>query len=286
MKKLIAASSFLATLIAAAPAFAQAEPGSWTGPYAGVRLGYSFQPSDGDEEIDFDTNRDGSFNDTVRTLAGVDAFSPGFCGGLANAATPAGGCRGDKDAVEYAAHLGFDYQIGPSIVVGLVGEYGNSNINDRVSAFSTTPANYTMTRSLRGTGSVRARAGYAINNTLIYGTGGVAYGRVRNRFSTTNNANSFTNSNGSDARLKVDRDNVWGYTYGGGIEQRITDHFSIGALYLYTSLKDNDYRVDVGQGAAPLTNPFLLTNPAGTVMKRSHSELNRHSVSVTASYRF
>lgn len=31
----------------------------------------------------FDTSLDGNFTDTVRTVAGADAFSPGFCGGAA-----------------------------------------------------------------------------------------------------------------------------------------------------------------------------------------------------------
>ena len=34
-------------------------------------------------QVVFDTNRDGTYGDTVRTIANVDAFSPGFCGGAA-----------------------------------------------------------------------------------------------------------------------------------------------------------------------------------------------------------
>lgn len=293
MKTILAAGGFAAAAIAmAAPASAQSDTTtSWTGPYVGLRAGYSWQPKDGGERLKFDTNRDGSFNDVVRTTTGADAFSPGFCGGLGITSSPAAGCGGDKDALEYQGVVGFDYQIGRNIVVGVVGEYGNSNVNDSVSGFSTTPANYTISRGLRGTGSVRARAGYAFGlfnaepTTLAYVTGGAAYGRVRNRFGTTNNANSFTDNAGQDARQNTYKDNVWGYTYGGGVEQRI-GKFSIGLLYLYTSLKDNDYTVDVGRGTAPATNPFLLTNATGTLMKRSYSEFNRHSVSVTTSYRF
>ena len=145
-----------------------------------------------------------------------------------------------------------------------------------------------MTRSFRGTAGIRARAGYALGSTLFYGTGGGAYARVRHRFGTTNNANTFTNPDGSDARQNADKDNVYGYSFGGGIERKIGAHFSIGAQYLYTSLKDNDYAVTVGRGTAPATNPFV--NPAftngGTVLKRQHGEFNTHGVSVTASYRF
>lgn len=287
--KSVALAAAAATAFAAAPAFAQdavAAEDSWTGFYVGGRAGFGFQPSDGDERLGFDTNADGGFNDTVRTTTGADAFATGFCGGAGLAATAANGCRGDKDAVTYAGHLGFDYQIGRSIVLGAVAEYGNSNINDSVTGFSTTPANYVITRSLRGIGSARARAGFSLGRTLLYGTGGFAYGKVRTRYGTTNNANSFIHGNGKDARQTVVKDDRYGYTYGGGIEQKVARNFSIGLLYLYTSLDDDDYRVQVGRGTAPATNPFLLVNANGTTLRRSHTEFNRHDVTVTASFRF
>ena len=280
----VMAGAALATVLSA-PAAAQ-DAASWTGPYVGAKIGYSWQPSDLDEQLDFDTNLDGSFGDTVRTAAGANAFSPGFCDGVAVNSLRTSGCSRDKDAVTYAGMVGFDYQIGTSIVVGVVAEYGNANINDSVSGFSTTPANYVLTRSLRGTGALRARAGYALNNTLVYGTGGLAYGRVRTRYGTTNNANSFTDQAGNDARQNAYKDDRWGYTFGGGIEQRVAPNFSIGVLYSYTSLKDNDYRLRVGRGGAPANNPFLLVNATGTDIRRSHSEFNRHDVSATASFRF
>ena len=279
-------ASSLAVGLVSAPALAQADADSWTGPYVGAKIGYSWQPSDLEETLDFDTNLDGNFGDTVRTAAGANAFSPGFCDGAALTSLPGAGCNRDKNAVTYAGLVGFDYQIGSSIVVGVVAEYGNANINDSVTGFSTTPANYVLTRSLRGTGAVRARAGYALNNTLVYGTGGLAYGRVRTRFGTTNNANAFTHGSGDDARQNVVKDDRWGYTFGGGIEQRVAPNFSIGVLYSYTSLKDDDYRLSVSRGGAPANNPFLLTNASGTDIRRAHSEFNRHDVSATATFRF
>ncbi|WP_294391598.1 outer membrane beta-barrel protein [uncultured Sphingomonas sp.] len=278
-----------ATFTAITPALAQ-EASSWTSAYAGGRLGYSWQPKDGSERLDFDTNRDGRFGDTVRTAAGADAFSPGFCGAEGTTSLPAGGCADDKDAVTYTGMVGFDYQLpniaGGGIVVGVVAEYGNSHVNDSVTGFSTTPANYVLTRSLRGTGAVRARAGYGFNDTLVYGTGGLAYGRVRTRFGTTNNANAFVDANGDDARQNSYKDDRWGYTVGGGVEQRIGEHFSIGALYGFTSLADGKYRLGVERGTAPATNPFLLANSTGTDLRRSHSRFVRHDVTVTAAYRF
>jgi len=276
MKKLLlasAAATFLATF--ATPAFAQDGYG-WTGPYVGGRIGYGFQGNDGDETILFDTDLNGAFEDTVRTGTGANAFSPGFCGGAAIGSRPAGGCKGDRDGVEWAVHAGYDIQLGSSLVVGVVADYGRSTIEDSVAAFSTTPALYTMTRRLRDNASLRARAGVTLGDTLVYGTGGVAYGKIRNSFATSNMANRFTDTGNDDA---------WGYRVGGGVEQRITRNFSIGAQYLYTSLKDEDFTVRA-QGPAPVGNPFIRTNPAGTDFQRSGTRFNSHNASVVASLRF
>lgn len=288
MPNLRLAAALLAPAIAAtAPALAQDGPESWTGFYVGGRAGYGFQPGDGGERLDFDTNLDGRYGDTVRTAAGPDAFSPGFCGGQGLTSLPASGCGRDQDGVDYMGLAGFDYQLPRlPIVVGVVGEYGNANVNDSVTGFSTTPANYVLTRSLRGTGAVRGRIGYAYRRTLVYGTGGVAWGRVRTRFGSTNNANAFTQPSGEDARQNSYRDTRWGYTVGGGIEQRVSRHFSIGAMYAFTALDDDKYALRVSRGAAPANNPFLLVDANGTDLKRGHSDFARHDVTVTAAYRF
>lgn len=273
---LTAAAMLFLAAFPAVPAAAQTpEPESWTGPYVGGRLGYAFQGKDRNETVLFDTDLDGGFDNTVTTGTGANAFSPGFCGGAATTRTPAGGCAGDRDGTDWAAHAGFDYQMG-SIVVGLVGEYGRTDIDDSVAAFSTTPAFYTLTRELKDTAALRARVGFASGNTLVYGTGGVAWGKIRNSFSTSNTANLFTNTGNDDA---------WGYRAGGGIEQRLGGGFSIGAQYLYTSLKDDDFRVRAG-GPAPAGNPFLRTNSSGTDFARSGDRFNSHSVHVTANFRF
>jgi outer membrane immunogenic protein len=273
---LAAAAGLVLTALPAAPAFAQDDQAeSWTGPHVGGRLGYAFQRSDKDETVLFDTDLNGSFGDTVTTGTGANAFSPGFCGGAAQARTPSAGCSDDGDGTDWAAHAGFDYQMG-SFVVGLVGEYGRTNISDSVAAFSTTPAFYTLTRELRDNASLRARVGFASGNTLVYGTGGPAWGKIRNSFATSNTANVFTNTGNEDA---------WGYRAGGGIEQRLGGGFSIGAQYLYTSLKDDDFRVRAG-GPAPAGNPFVRTNPAGTDFARSGDRFNSHSAHVTVNFRF
>ncbi len=271
------------SLASAAPALAQdgmaapyasSDTAPFTGLYVGGSVGYDLQPNDGRSTILFDRGRNGSFGETVTTGTGADAFSPGFCAGSARGNAVGGGCRRDKDDVSYSGRVGFDANFQP-FVVGIVGEFGTTDITDSVTAFSTTPAAYTMERSVRWEAAVRARAGFAADNTLIYGTAGPSYAKIRNRFSTTNTANAFS-ATGSDK--------VYGFNAGGGIEQKLGRSLSVGIEYMFHQYKDNDARVSVTQGTSPATNPFVLAN--GVDFRRSDDKFQWNSLKATAAFRF
>lgn len=275
-----------AAVLAAVPALAQAQDalGETTAdrPFAGVYIGaaggYDVQPNDVGSSILFDRNLDGRFGDTVTTAAGANAFSPGFCNGRAVGATPTpGGCRNDRDGWAYYGRVGADTQRG-NIVVGAVGEFGKSEITDSTSGFSTTPANYVLTRDLDYEASIRGRAGLAFGTTLFYGTTGAGYAKINHSFTTTNTANAFA-LRGDDTRF--------GFLAGGGIEQKIGRHFSIGLEYMYHRYNDDKFRVRVTQGSAAATNPFVLTpNTSGTDIARSDNIFRWHSMRATAAFRF
>lgn len=270
---LVAASS-LAALAFASPAAAQVEEQPFNGFYAGISGGYDVQPNDVGEAVKFDRDLNGSYEDTVTTIGGTNAFAPGFCNGAASSASPTTGCGNDRDNWGYSGRIGYDRQYGP-LVVGVVAEFGNSEIRDSVSAFSTTPASYTLNRELLYTGSARGRVGFAANRTLFYGTGGLAYGRVNNYFRTTNTANGFESNGDSHA---------FGFAAGGGIEQRIGRHMSFGLEYMFNRLQNADYRVRVSGG--PATSPFTLGGAGGTDLARSYEKFRYHSMRATLSYRF
>lgn len=273
MKTLLLSTALLGSL--ALPTAASAQAGDWTGFYVGGRLGVLNQPKGGTERIEFDNNLDGQFGDTVRTAAGADAFSPGFCNGAAADRTPAAGCAKDDDGADGAVMVGYDMQMG-SVLVGLVGEVGRGKAEDSVSAFSTTPAFYTMTRRLRTNGALRARVGLPFGDTLPYVTAGIAAADIKRSFATSNTVNSFT-ERGEDKT-------AYGVRLGAGLEQRL-GRLTVGALYLFTNYKDDDYRVRAG-GPAPATNPFILSNPNGTDFRRSDERFKTHSFNATVSYRF
>jgi outer membrane immunogenic protein len=278
----IAALPILIAGLMSAPAFAQeSEAGDWTGPYVGGALGYSWQPNgdrDTNERLAFDTNADGNFNNDVTTAAGGNAFSPGFCRGraLGNSVAP---CAGDKDGrIAFSGHVGYDMQFG-NIVLGALVEGGRSMIGNSVSGYSTTPASYVMSRRVDWDANARLRAGYALGTgTLLYGTGGLAFAKIKNEFNTSNTANTFTQDNTNE--------DAFGWTAGGGIEQKVSQHFSIGLLYRYTRFNTDPSTVTVGRGTSPATNPFIITPSGSTDIRRTKDRFEHQTVRVTASYRF
>lgn len=265
------------TTACTAPALAQEDRSNdFNGLYVSGVGGFSAQSNDGGDTAVFDTNRDGSFGDTVSTVGGANAFSPGFCGGY-GAGPGATGCKGDQDRAEYWGRVGYDRRMG-NFVVGALVEAGRTEARDRTTAFSSTPAAYRFSRGMDYAVAARLRAGYTPNGgILFYATGGGAYAKMDNEFSTTNTANSFTQSGSDDA---------WGYQAGGGVEALVTRNISIGMEYLYSNFKDDDYFVAVGPGSAGATNPFLLVNSAGTNMRPSDDDFNYHSIRGTVSFRF
>lgn len=273
--RLIAVTACVSLSAFAAPAFAQTAA-SWTGFYTGGGVGYSEQSGNDGELVLFDTNRDGVFGDTVRTGAGVDAFSPGFCNGGAMGRTPADGCRFSDGNLNLSLRAGYDWQVGSWVFGGVI-DIAQVRLGEDVTAFSTTPASYTFARDLESTVALRARGGYAFDRYLAYGTAGFVRGEIDHSFSTTNTVNSFTLSNPDD---------TMGYQVGAGIEMLWGEHLSFGLEYLYTSIEDDEFTVDVGPGTSPITSPFRIVNPAGTFFSRDEDEFDYDTISATIAWRY
>lgn len=280
MKRILAAGA-AATMgaLGAAPAFAQTYE-DWTGFSVAILGGGQMTQDAKDERLAFDRNLDGVFNDTVTTVAGGDAFSPGFCGGNAKSSVAADGCDDDKDGVEAAFRVGYDRQFG-SFVIGALAEISGGSVKDSVTGYSTTPASYTFKRNLQGVAAARLRAGYAFGPALIYGTGGYAKGRIDNRFITSNRTNAFSTTS-------EDENDADGWQAGGGLEYRLAPNLSVIGEYLYTQLDiDDPFVVRAGLGGAAATNPFVLPpNTTGTDIQRTSDKFKVHAVRIGMAYRF
>lgn len=265
---------FLASGSAAAGASAQ----TWSGAYIGGGIGANHLSHAGDTIV-FDTNGDGHYGDTVSTVDGVNYFSPGMCGGKPRGATPADGCSRHKDRLGVNLRAGYDWQLSGGLVLGVVGEIGTSRFEDSVTAFSTYPDSYTFSRRIRNLRALRARVGYAFNGGwLAYATAGVAGAQFRRTFTTTNDINSFTATDGK-ARM--------GSQLGLGFEKQFKGRWAIGAEYLRTDIRDRGATAHAGPSDNTFaSNPFLIADPDGTDLRRGNDRFKASSVMLTISYRF
>ena len=90
------------------------------------------------------------------------------------------------------------------------------------------PFTYTASERLTWIGTTRARVGVPIGRTLVYGTGGLAYGRVELATSTT--YNTFADYRGSESLIAK------GWALGGGAEFLLTDHATVRAEAIHYDL--------------------------------------------------
>jgi outer membrane immunogenic protein len=75
-------------------------------------------------------------------------------------------------------------------------------------------------------GTVRGRAGYALNNILFYGTGGLAFGELRGETFGLSESNTTA-----------------GWTAGVGVEFLVTPNWSAKLEYLYVDLANNAFTI-------------------------------------------
>jgi outer membrane immunogenic protein len=179
MQKTLVAASFAALLGMGASASAAdiysggslkdgpvyAPVNTWTGFYFGANGGYGWD-ANGDQKI---------------SVGGNIPFGPGLPFSRSVAGTSADGGFG-------GAQAGYNWQRGP-IVFGVETDIQISDIGDEVNGttrlFGPLNLNTTTTTALDWFGTVRGRIGYAWDNTLLYFTGGFAYGKVEDSLNAT-----------------------------------------------------------------------------------------------------
>lgn len=112
--------------------------------------------------------------------------------------------------------IGYNYQVDPNWVIGLEADFQGANIHDTVTndgAHGSSKINWF--------GTLRPRVGYAYDNTLFYGTGGLAYGHIDYKGSL-DGVGSF-----SEDKTKA------GWVLGAGVEHAFTDNVTAKLEYQY-----------------------------------------------------
>ena len=182
--------------------------------------------------------------------------------------------------MDFGGRVGYDWQLGGLVVGGLV-ELSRPDITDSVTAFSITPAFYSMTRDVRYVASLRGRVGFAMSRVLVYGTAGPAWGRVEQTFTTSNAVNTFVAVNQEERARRTS----------GGIRlvRVLSSVWAIASPYsaidLFTRLDNREESTIRVQGPAPATNPFILVNASGTELRRT-DPLEMQVARAGVSYRF
>jgi outer membrane immunogenic protein len=111
---------------------------------------------------------------------------------------------------------GYNFQNGPW-VFGIEGDLELTGANDTFAPWKFSNPWF---------GTVRGRAGYAFNNILFYGTGGLAFGELRGE--TFGLSESHTSA---------------GWTLGVGTEFGLAPNWSAKLEYLYVDLSDNNFAI-------------------------------------------
>jgi outer membrane immunogenic protein len=242
-------AAFAADLEPAAPAYkapvykapVMVGPYNWTGFYVGGNAGYGWGHADND--IDF--------------ASGV-AF-PGVVGGGGIPAPDPFPAFAHSDSLKLngpngGGQIGYNWQFARTGVVGIeadfqatnqksgshfVDSFSLSDHEDNADLLSGTTATDQQAR-ISWFGTVRGRLGYAFDNVLLYGTGGLAYGKVGVSGAIASTETSVpaggtpattiaaTNYAGSSVNV--------GWTAGAGIEGAIAGNWTWKAEYLHLDL--------------------------------------------------
>jgi outer membrane immunogenic protein len=221
----LASAADLGRMPMKAPPIAPPPVWSWTGFYIGAHAGYGFG---GDDSVE--TTGQAAPN-IANVLGGarpgnVDLERDGFVGG---------------------GQIGYNWQFAPNWLLGIEADISytdfreTTNVRTLPLAGAGTLLNTFSTR-LDYLGTVRGRLGYVFDRTLIYATGGLAYGDVRNSVDFFGPANQlqFTGTNSSIQT---------GYAVGGGIEHAFQPNWTIKGEYIYYDLGRETVNVAVIPGS-------------------------------------
>jgi outer membrane immunogenic protein len=156
----------------------------------------------------------------------------------------------------FGGTVGYNYQVTPSWVLGVEGDFDWSGIKGNGSQTLTAaplniPVSLTTTGSsqLNWIGTVRGRVGWLLDPaTMIFATGGLAFGEVETNVLTTLTAGPFS----AQAALNQTSTKT-GWTIGGGFEHQFWGRWSLKAEYRYVDLDGTNgpFGTALGGGAAP-----------------------------------
>ena len=207
----------------AAPAF------SWAGAYIGGQVGYGWA------------------SPKINAWTGPDADIPGDVGGNLTIKPKSNGFLG-------GVYGGYNFDMGQNVVLGVEADaiYARMTGNQNFTNMDGEQTKYSQ--SLDWAGSVRARAGYAVDCFLPFVTGGVAFGRIKQTINTTSlDPNPVGDDQFTSKSWKT------GYTVGAGVDYATTDNVILRLEYRFTDFgKQTEGDNEGGYSSRLRTNDLRL----------------------------
>lgn len=126
------------------------------------------------------------------------------------------------------AQLGYNLQVAPNWLLGIEGDFSGADIAGTIDV-SRAPGVARLDGKLDQFATIRARVGYTINNWLLYGTGGFAWGHVKAR---NEQVQCFVVTCTLGATDLISQDRT-GWTAGVGVEYALTRNWSVKLEYIH-----------------------------------------------------
>ncbi|MEG2312306.1 TonB-dependent receptor domain-containing protein, partial [Brevundimonas sp.] len=221
-------------------------------------------------------------------------------------------------------HAGFNWQLANNVVLGLEADVATGALDSSSSVMVSEPdaGNLAFYKHLESSvdyswdrfSTLRARIGYSLGSTLVYGTGGAAFLRetqTRTQFRSNNPGQAYGDSVDVyfTEETKINRE---GWTLGAGFERAIGERLSLRAEYLYAdfgraNVSFDKARAGVGRESTSyqfLTDPVTgelvfddsgwfvgewVTTPGSSDIvngRKSRTDADLHTVRIGLSYRF
>jgi outer membrane immunogenic protein len=231
-----------------APLMAPPSAYNWAGWYVGGNIGYGWGDSSAPNV---------SFVDP----GAIVGFAPYFAAG--GNVIP----HLHPDGVVGGGQIGFNWQMSPNWVAGLVTDFQGSGMKAAASNAVAPPGGLPLSvqsnsENIDWFGTVRAKFGYAQNNWLLYATGGLAYGQVATAGSFVGPGSPLAFA-GSTSTTKA------GWAAGAGLNYGLTRNWIVGVEYLY---------VDLGRVSYTETQPAVAPAASLSVSNRAATQVARVSL--------
>ncbi|RAS01214.1 outer membrane protein [Ensifer adhaerens] len=172
------------------------------------------------------------FNNSGVDFANVDRWTGAYAGG--HIGTGSSNQKGSKNKINGGVQVGYNQQFGDFVVGGEIEAARAGGLQYQVGKGGALQQTWS--------GTARAKAGYALDNVLLYGTVGVTTARFEGKGTVTSRDRWHT-----------------GWTYGAGAEMGFTENISGKVEYTQTRFNGMDSTIGGVKGSNNLVNHAIKT---------------------------